>query len=80
MRAGQRTFPWFFACRTKKRTPDELRNWSFTKERIGQQLKDHYRACATEELPPRLLAVIKKLDEETEPSATQVQISRDPES
>jgi hypothetical protein len=53
----------------RKRTPDELHNWALTKERMGQQLKDHYRACTTEELPPRLLALIKKLDDETEPSA-----------
>ena len=51
-------------CMSKKRTPDELLNWSLTKERIGQQLKEHYQACTTEELPPRLLALIKKLDEE----------------
>jgi predicted metal-dependent hydrolase len=39
-----------------------------TRERIGQQLRDYYRAYATEELPPRLLALIKKLDEKFEPS------------
>jgi Anti-sigma factor NepR len=36
------------------------------KERIGQQLRDYYDSCISEELPPRLLAVLKKLDEETE--------------
>jgi hypothetical protein len=35
-----------------------------TKERIGQQLRELYRACMTEELPPLLLAALKKLDEE----------------
>jgi hypothetical protein len=47
-----------------KRTADEWRNWSYIKGRIGQQLKEHYRACATEELPPRLVALQKKLDDE----------------
>jgi predicted metal-dependent hydrolase len=35
-----------------------------TREQIGQKLKDYYRAYATDELPPRLLALIKKLDQE----------------
>jgi Anti-sigma factor NepR len=43
------------------------------KGRIGQQLKDYYDSCITEELPPRLLAVLKKLDEETELSEKQAQ-------
>jgi hypothetical protein len=55
-RATKRTF-------SKFKTPDELRNWSLTKEQIGHQLKKHYQACTTDELPPRLLALIKKLDE-----------------
>jgi hypothetical protein len=49
----------------KKRTADELQNWSLTKERIGQELKKYYQACTTDELPPRLRALVKKLDEET---------------
>jgi hypothetical protein len=36
------------------------------KELIGQQLRDYYYWCLSEELPPSLLAVLKKLDEETE--------------
>jgi hypothetical protein len=59
-----------------KRTDDAWRDWSYTKERIGQQLKDHYQACTNEELPPRLLALIKKLDEEID----QLPIIRDIES
>ena len=55
--------------RFSKRT-EESRDWSYTKERIGLQLKAHYHALATEELPPRLLALLKKFDEETEPSAS----------
>jgi hypothetical protein len=39
-------------------------NWCQTKERIGQQLRQYYSACTTDELPPRLLAALKKLDEE----------------
>ena len=58
--------------RFSKRTAEEWRDWSYTKERIGQQLKAYYHALATEELPPRLLAILKKFDEETEPSAEQV--------
>jgi len=38
---------------------------------IGQELRAYYQACTTEEPPPRMLAVLKKLDEETEPSAEQ---------
>lgn len=34
--------------------------------RIGQQLKHYYGSCINEELPSRLLAVLKKLDEEME--------------
>jgi hypothetical protein len=49
----------------KKRTPDELQNWSLTKERIGQELKQYYQACASDELRARLLTLIKKLDEES---------------
>jgi hypothetical protein len=48
----------------KKRTPDELLAWSLAKEQIGDQLKEHYEAYTTEELPPRLLALLKKLDHE----------------
>jgi hypothetical protein len=56
-------------CPMPKRTPDQLCYWSETNKIIGQKLRAYYQACATEELPPRLLALLKKLDEETEPSA-----------
>jgi hypothetical protein len=36
------------------------------KGQIGKQLRDYYHSCLSEELPPSLLAVLKKLDEETE--------------
>jgi hypothetical protein len=51
----------------KKRTPDDLRHWSLAKEHIGDQLKRHYQACTTDELPPRLITALKMLDEQTEP-------------
>ena len=62
---------------SKQRMPDEGFDWPSTKARIGQLLRAHYQTHATEELPPRLLALIKKLDEETEPSAEQVQVIRE---
>jgi hypothetical protein len=34
------------------------------REQIGHLLKDHYQACMTQSLPPRLLALLKKLDQE----------------
>ena len=47
-----------------KRTPDEWHNWCLAGERIDEELKGYYRACTTRELPPRLLELSKKLDEE----------------
>jgi hypothetical protein len=47
-----------------KRTDEAWRDWSNIKDRIGEQLRAHYRALTTEELPPQLLALLKKLDEE----------------
>jgi hypothetical protein len=41
--------------------------------RIGQQLRDYYDS----KLPPRLLEVLKKLDEETDLSAEQAQVIDD---
>jgi hypothetical protein len=55
------------------------RDWPNTKARIGQQLKVYYQAYTNEQLPPRLLALVKKLDEEIEPTA-QPPIIRDIES
>ena len=42
---------------------DEWLHRDQTREQIGQKLRDYYRAYATEELPPRLLALLKKLDQ-----------------
>ena len=52
-------------CSMPKRTPDQLRYSSETNKIIGQKLRDYYQACTNEELPPRLLALVKKLDQET---------------
>ena len=65
-------------CSMAKRTLDQTRYWSQTNKVIGQQLRAYYRACISEELPPRLRAVTKKLlGEETEPSAEAPEIIRD---
>jgi hypothetical protein len=57
-----------------KRTDEAWTDWSYIKDRIGQQLKAQYDACTNEELPPRLLALLKKLDEEVESSPEHVQV------
>ena len=59
--------------RFSKRT-EESPDWSYTKERIGLQLKAHYQALATEELPPRLLAVLKRFEEERPETGEHVQV------
>jgi hypothetical protein len=46
------------------RTPDEWHNWCIARSRIDEELKEYYRACRTGELPPQLLTLSKKLDEE----------------
>jgi hypothetical protein len=47
----------------KMRTPEERLNWPFARERLGHLLRAHYQACTTAQLPPRLLAALKQLDE-----------------
>jgi hypothetical protein len=47
-----------------KRTPDEWNKWCLARERIDKELRAYYQACITRELPPQLLALLKKLDEE----------------
>jgi hypothetical protein len=49
---------------SKERTPNELARLSLSKEQIGEHLRNYYRAYMTEELPPQLLALLKKLDQE----------------
>jgi len=42
-------------------------DWAHINDQIGRQLKTFYeRCCMTDELPPRLREVLKKLDEEQE--------------
>jgi hypothetical protein len=48
----------------KMRTPEDQLKSARIRERMGKLLKDHYWACARQELPPRLLATLKKLEEE----------------
>jgi hypothetical protein len=53
---------------TSNNDTSELRAWSLAREQIGQNLKTFYERCMTDDLPPRLREVIKKLDnEEPEP-------------
>ena len=40
--------------------------WWLARERIGQDLRDRY--AVAQELPPRLLALVRKLDAESDPS------------
>jgi hypothetical protein len=47
-----------------KHTPEDRPNSARIREHIGQLLRDHYQACMTHKLPPRLREVLKKLDEE----------------
>ena len=48
----------------KKRTAEERLNAARIRDHIGHLLKKHYQACVTDELPPRMLALLKKLDQE----------------
>jgi hypothetical protein len=53
----------------KKRTAEERLNATRIRDHIGHLLKKHYQACVTDELPPRMLALLKKLDQELPPAA-----------
>ena len=55
-----------------EKRPTDRRLDQRVKERLRQQLRDYYDWCISEELPPRLLAVLKKLDEETELSESKL--------
>jgi hypothetical protein len=46
------------------RTPDEWDKWCRARVRIADELKDYYLACTTGELPPQLIALSQKLDQE----------------
>jgi hypothetical protein len=47
-----------------KRTTDEWDKWCLARNRVDEELSKYYRALTTGELPPQLLALSKKLDEE----------------
>jgi len=53
------------ALYAKEAHPGRIAKLPLTKERIGQELRQYYQACASDELPTRLLTLIKKLDEES---------------
>jgi len=53
----------------KKYPPIDLN----TRNRIGESLRGHYRACMDKELSPRLLALIEKLKNE---SAEEIELIR----
>jgi hypothetical protein len=48
----------------RTKPPDERHNWHLAMEQIAKELKEYYRASKSGELPPQLLALSKKLDEE----------------
>jgi hypothetical protein len=57
----------------KKPTPEDSLNSARIRDQIGYSLKSYYQACMTSDLPPRLLAALKKLDEERPESGEHVQ-------
>ena len=46
------------------RTPDEWDKWCLARGRIADELIEYNRACTMRELPPQLLALSEKLDQE----------------
>jgi hypothetical protein len=46
------------------RTPDEWADWCIAKNQIAEVLKEYYQECTMGELPPQLLTLLKKLDDE----------------
>jgi hypothetical protein len=57
----------------KKPTQEDRLNAASIREQIGYSLRNYYQACMTDEVPPRLLAVLKKLDEERPAAGEHVQ-------
>jgi hypothetical protein len=47
-----------------KRTPEETLNSARIRERMDKFLRDYYRACISQELPPNLRATLKKFENE----------------
>ena len=52
------------------RSPEEWADWCIARNRIADELEEYYRACTTGELPPQLVELSKKLDEELLKSKT----------
>jgi Anti-sigma factor NepR len=48
----------------RKSTPEDSLNSALIREQIGRSLRNRYQPCTSQELPPRLLALLKKLDQE----------------
>jgi hypothetical protein len=55
----------------KKPTAEERLNAARIRDHIGHLLKQRYQACVTDELSPRMLALLKKLDQELPDEKTQ---------
>jgi hypothetical protein len=47
-----------------KHTDDAWADWCQTREGIGKNLREFYRANITDELPPRLVELVKKLNQD----------------
>jgi hypothetical protein len=54
---------WSLSNMYKKPTQEDRLNAASIREQIGHSLRNYYQACITNEVPPRLLAALKKLDE-----------------
>lgn len=58
-----------------KRTTEEMLNSARIRDHINHSLRKYYQACLTDELPPRLRATVKKLDEERPESGEHVEVT-----
>jgi hypothetical protein len=59
-----------------KRTLEQTLHWSQTNYIIGQRLRAYYRACISEEIPPRLRALTKRLENSPEFSTEEMELIR----
>ena len=58
----------------KNPTLEQRVNSARVRERIDRLLKGHYQACKTDKLPPQLLAVLKRFEEDRPQSGEHVQV------
>jgi len=56
----------------RKPTSDDCLNAALIREQIGHSLRNYYQARMTDELPPRLLSLLKKLGEDIELSGERI--------